>query len=178
MAAAMIRNRPQTASSDHWLEAVVRLSDDQFRLPGTNIRFGLDPFLGLLLPGVGDATSTALAFAVIFVAWREGAPPALLTRMLFNVALDTLVGTVPLLGDLFDLAYRANRKNYGLLTQWREGRGARSVDGDVTSSRSPHSDIKPQPGSRLALVLLSVVLILFVLVPLALTLLVGYWLWQ
>jgi hypothetical protein len=172
----MTDDRP--TSSDGWLEGLVRLSDDQFRLPGTNVRFGLDALLGLLLPGVGDAASTALAFAVVFVAWREAAPPALLGRMLFNVAVDTLGGSVPVLGDWFDLTFRANRKNYALLTQFRTARGKLPAGVDPSPSFPPDSGVTRRRGSALAFGVLALVLVLFILVPVTLTLLLGYWLWR
>lgn len=164
-------------ASEGWLEALVRLSDDQFRVPGTNLRFGIDALLGLV-PGVGDAASTALAFAVIFVAWREAAPPALLGRMLFNVAVDTLGGTVPVFGDWFDLAFRANRKNYALLTQFRVARDKLPASTATASSPSPDSGVTRRRGSRVAFAGLALALTLFILVPVTLTLILGYWLWR
>jgi hypothetical protein len=160
------------------LEALVRLSDDQFRIPATNVRFGLDAILGLLLPGVGDAASTTLAFAVVFVAWREAAPPALLARMLLNVAVDTLGGMVPVIGDWFDLTFRANRKNYALLTQFRAARSDLPTGVGGTPSAPPDRGVTRRHGSAIAFTVLALVLALFVLVPITVTLLLGYWLWR
>lgn len=165
-------------SHQGWLEGLVRLSDDQFRIPGTNVRFGLDALLGLLLPGVGDATSTALAFAVIFAAWREGTPPALLGRMVLNVALDMLGGMIPVVGDWFDLTFRANRKNYALLVQFRESRRQPTTDADMISALPPDSAVKRWRGSALTFAALALILGLFIAVPVTLTLLLGYWLWR
>lgn len=161
-----------------WLEALVRLSDDQFRIPGTNIRFGLDAILGLLLPGIGDATSTTLAFAVVFVAWREAAPPAVLARMLLNVAVDTLAGAVPVLGDWFDLTFRANRKNYALLTEFRNARGQPPLGAAKTRSLPPDSGVTRRRGSAWMFAVLGLLLMVLVIVPVTLTLLLGYWLWR
>lgn len=91
----------------HWL-------DSRFAIPGTGIRFGLDGLLGLL-PGVGDVATMLPAVYLILQAHRLGAPRALLVRMALNVGLDTVVGAVPLLGDLFDVAFKANRRNVALL---------------------------------------------------------------
>ena len=100
-----------------WLERIVRLSDDEFRIPGTQIRFGLDPIIGAIAPGLGDALTASLAVSLIYVAWRRGVPSGVLLRMLGNIALDALVGSIPALGDVFDVAYRSNRKNLDLLQQ-------------------------------------------------------------
>lgn len=96
------------------LQRLADLLDSRFRVPGTNLRFGLDPLLGLL-PGLGDAAALIPAIYVILHAHRLGAPRSLLLRMALNVGLDSLVGAVPLVGDLFDAAFKANRRNVALL---------------------------------------------------------------
>jgi len=83
-------------------------------VPGTPVRFGLDPLLGLV-PGAGDLAGAALGGWVILLAAQEGAPRAMLLRMLANVAIDTTLGAIPLLGDLFDVGFRANSRNVTLL---------------------------------------------------------------
>ncbi len=93
--------------------------DEAIRIPGTNIRIGLDALLGLL-PGGGDVAGGLLSGVIILQAARDGAPGAVLGRMLGNVALDVVVGAVPLLGDIFDVAWRANTRNIRLLQSWRE----------------------------------------------------------
>jgi hypothetical protein len=93
------------------------LLDDIIRIPGTNLRFGIDPLLGLL-PGGGDLAGGVLSGYIILAAARLGAPPAVLVRMGGNVLLDALIGTVPLLGDLFDAGWKANRRNARLLEQY------------------------------------------------------------
>jgi hypothetical protein len=90
------------------------LLDDAFRIPGTNIRFGWDTVIGLV-PGFGDAATTIVALAPLLTAWRLGASRGLLFRMLANVGVDATVGAIPLLGDIFDLFFRANRRNARLL---------------------------------------------------------------
>jgi len=90
------------------------LLDEQFRLPGTQQRVGLDGLLGLI-PGVGDALGMLLSTYILFEASSLGAPRTLLLRMVANIALDTLVGAIPIVGDLFDIAWKANKKNVALL---------------------------------------------------------------
>lgn len=95
-----------------------RLLDDRFRIPGTDIRFGMDSILGLI-PGIGDVATFLLSLYPIHVAWREGVPMGALARMVFNVLLDLGVGSVPILGDLFDLIWKSNRKNLDILAAHR-----------------------------------------------------------
>lgn len=93
------------------------LLDDLIRIPGTQIRIGLDPLLGLV-PGGGDLAGGALSAWIIVAAARAGVPPAVLVRMGLNVILDALTGTVPLLGDFFDAGWKANRRNVALLEDY------------------------------------------------------------
>jgi hypothetical protein len=93
---------------------IARMMDDRFRLPGTNIRFGLDLILGLV-PGLGDVVTSAISLFIVHQAWQSGASKMALARMLGNVGVDFLIGSVPILGDLFDFAWKANRRNARLL---------------------------------------------------------------
>jgi hypothetical protein len=93
---------------------LTRLLDSAAAIPGTGIRFGLDPLLGLI-PGLGDVAGAALAGYLVLLAQRLGAPRAVLLRMLANVAVDTVGGTVPLVGDAFDVAFKSNTRNLALL---------------------------------------------------------------
>jgi hypothetical protein len=93
---------------------LARLLDSAARVPGTGIRFGADAVLGLI-PGLGDVAGAALAGYLVILAQRLGAPRAVVLRMLGNVAVDTIGGTVPLIGDLFDVAYKSNLRNLALL---------------------------------------------------------------
>jgi hypothetical protein len=88
--------------------------DAGFRIPGTNIRFGLDPILGLI-PGAGDAAGAVLAGWIFVEAIRLGASRATLIRIAGNVALDAGLGAVPVLGDIFDFVWKANLRNVALL---------------------------------------------------------------
>lgn len=92
--------------------------DDAVRVPGTNIRFGLDAVLGLL-PGVGDATTGVMAAYAMVVAARLGAPPVVIARMAVNVLIDVATGTIPVLGDIFDVGWKSNRKNVNLLERYQ-----------------------------------------------------------
>jgi len=91
----------------YWLDAGIRI-------PGTSLRFGLDPILGLI-PGFGDAAGAILAGWILVEAVRLGASRATVIRIAGNVALDAAVGAIPLLGDIFDFAWKANLRNVALL---------------------------------------------------------------
>ncbi|MFW6051471.1 MAG: DUF4112 domain-containing protein [Myxococcota bacterium] len=106
-----------------WVESLARWLDDGLRVPGTNLRFGLDPILGLLVPGLGDSLTALVALSLLYQGVRRGLPKAVLARMVLNVAVDALFGTVPVLGDLFDFAWRANRRNVELLARHGDGEG-------------------------------------------------------
>ena len=94
--------------------ALARLLDSAVGVPGTPIRIGLDAVLGVI-PGAGDFAGAALSGYIILTAARRGVPREVLWRMLANVAIDTGIGTIPLLGDLFDVAWRSNMRNVDLL---------------------------------------------------------------
>jgi len=103
--------------------------DSAFRVPGTEVRVGLDPILGLLLPGLGDLLGSLPALLLVSLAMRQGVPTVVLFRMLLNIALDSLVGAVPVLGDVFDGVFHANQKNLELLERYAgEPRPARARD--------------------------------------------------
>lgn len=91
-----------------------RLLDNAVRVPGTDYRIGLDPLVGLL-PVVGDVPTTAASAYVVLEAARLGVPRATLTRMVVNLAVDAVVGSIPLVGDLFDAVWKANARNVALL---------------------------------------------------------------
>ncbi|WP_410766519.1 DUF4112 domain-containing protein [Haloferax sp. DFSO60] len=88
--------------------------DNAFEIPGTNYRIGLDPFLGLI-PGVGDATGTALSAYILIEAAMLGIPRETLIRMFGNVLLDSTVGALPVVGDAFDAVWKANARNVRLI---------------------------------------------------------------
>lgn len=113
---------------------IARWLDEAFRVPGTDLRIGLDPLVGLL-PGVGDVVTSLASAYVLVAAWRLGAPAVLVARMGLNLALDALVGAVPLLGDLFDAGFKANLRNARLLEEWVAAPGeARRASGLVVAA--------------------------------------------
>jgi len=108
------RDRSPRGLSNENLDQLARVLDDIFEIPGTGIRFGLDALIGLI-PGIGDLVTGAASFLIIFAAWERGLPRVTLARMVANVAIDTLLGSMPLFGDVFDAAWKSNRRNYNLL---------------------------------------------------------------
>jgi uncharacterized protein DUF4112 len=101
------------------LEAMAKLLDVAFILPGTNIRYGIDGLIGLI-PVVGDVIATALSLWLVREARALGAPWHVTARMLGNVAVQGVAGTVPFAGDAFDVLFRANMRNIRLLKRWLE----------------------------------------------------------
>ena len=106
----------QPPGLDH-LAALTRLLDRAFRVPGTQWRFGLDAIIGLI-PGLGDIVGSLVGAYSLWIAQRIGAPGAVQARMVLNLAVDGIVGLVPLAGDLFDFAFKAHSRNLALLSQW------------------------------------------------------------
>ena len=104
--------------------ALTRLADEAVRVPIIGTRIGLDPLMGLI-PGVGDLISAAISSWLIREARRLGAPRWLIARMVWNVAVDAVIGIVPIVGDVFDVVWKANRKNIALLTRYLEHSKAR-----------------------------------------------------
>lgn len=103
---------PRTAAFRH----LTWLLDDAIRLP-FGFRMGVDALIGLI-PGFGDVAGGIAALYGIGLAWRLGAPSVVLARMTLNVALDTLFGIVPVLGDLWDIGFASNRRNLAILEHW------------------------------------------------------------
>ncbi len=102
------------AFSDENLDYLSHLLDDFLRIPGTPIRFGLDGIVGFI-PGIGDILGGLASTIIIIAAWVRGVPKVTIARMVVNVAIETAVGSLPVVGNLFDIAWRANRRNYKLL---------------------------------------------------------------
>lgn len=96
------------------IDAMARLMDSQVRLPLVGVRIGLDGVLGLV-PGIGDLLVSAPAAWMLVKAWQHGARKRVLLRMLANSGIDLMIGAVPLVGDLFDIGFKANLKNAHLL---------------------------------------------------------------
>lgn len=98
------------------LDQLADLMDNKLVIPGTNIRLGLDSIIGLI-PGIGDTISLAVSGYIIHKARQTGVHPILLSRMTWNVFIDWLIGIVPFFGDIFDVGWKANRRNVDLLKE-------------------------------------------------------------
>lgn len=98
------------------LEALADLLDTRWKIPGTSIRFGVDAIAGLI-PLVGDAATGLISGYIILRARNHGAGNGLIARMLGNVVLDTVIGSIPILGSIFDVYFKANRRNIRLLRE-------------------------------------------------------------
>ena len=98
------------------LDSLSRLLDIAFTVPGTNIRFGAESIMRLV-PGIGDAAASALSCLILYEAHRLGVPRRVMIRMAGNVAIEAAAGAVPVIGDLFDVAFRANRRNVQILRE-------------------------------------------------------------
>ncbi|MBI3653429.1 MAG: DUF4112 domain-containing protein [Acidobacteria bacterium] len=106
---------------DARLEKIGFVLDQIFRIPGTEIRFGLDPIIGFLLPVAGDSISALISVYLVLRSIQYGLPKIVIGRMVFNVAFDYLIGSIPLVGDFLDFAFQANKKNVALLNRFAEG---------------------------------------------------------
>lgn len=147
---------PAGLSVPAWARRLSILLDGAIRIPGTDLRIGLDPILGALLPELGDALTAVLSLTLLAVAYRERVPKLVLWRMLVNVALDAILGAIPLVGDLFDFAFKANEKNLALIERHR---------GDPT--------LPATWGDKLAVVGVAIIATFLVLLPLAVMLLLA-----
>src|SRR3954468_13948330 len=104
----------ESAAADHvprWAVSLARVLDDAFTVPGTNLSIGLDAILGFFLPTLGDAATGLCSLSLLVLGFQMRLPRVVLLRMVFNIALDTLLGSIPVLGDVFDLFWRSNRRN-------------------------------------------------------------------
>lgn len=110
---SFVTNHPRINSIQR-LRKLSRLLDNAIAIPGTKFRVGLDPIIGLI-PGAGDLVGTALSAYIVIEAARLGVPRSALGKMISNILLESVVGTIPVLGDWFDFAWKANTKNMELL---------------------------------------------------------------
>jgi len=109
----------QAVRSDSALREVAFIAkwmDSKFRIPGTDIRFGLDGILGLI-PGVGDLSTFAVSSYMMVIMAKNGASGYVLARMALNIIVDALIGSIPVIGDLFDFAFKANIRNLKLMQE-------------------------------------------------------------
>jgi hypothetical protein len=107
-------NRGAWLFRDRTLHGLEILLDEAFRIPGTQFRFGIDGIIGLV-PGVGDVLAGILSLIIPLAGWIRGVPYVTLARMAANLAIGVLVGSIPFFGDIFDIIWKANRRNYLLL---------------------------------------------------------------
>lgn len=96
--------------------------DGLFRVPGTGWRFGLDALIGLV-PNVGDTLTSFASFYILVAGVRYGVPKITLLRMAFNIAVDYLVGSIPIIGDAFDFVWKSNKMNMNLIRTRASGHG-------------------------------------------------------
>jgi len=101
------------------VDSFAKLLDSKYRIPGTQFKFGLDPIIGLI-PGAGDLITFLFSSGLIVIMIRQGASGKLAIKMLGNVLLDTLIGSIPILGQIFDFFYKANQRNVKLLREHYE----------------------------------------------------------
>jgi hypothetical protein len=102
---------------------VAQWMDELIRIPGTNIRIGLDPIIGLF-PGVGDFLASSVGLVTVTEGVRTGVPVPVLFRMAFNVLINDAIGTIPGIGDVFSAFFKSNSRNLKLINQWKSGNEA------------------------------------------------------
>ena len=110
------KDAPRSAKDDAFIALIARLMDNQFVIPGTNIRFGLDPLLGLL-PGWGDSASALVSSLLLVKSARARVPKIILARMALNILLNAAIGAIPGIGDAFSFWFKSNAKNHALHLQ-------------------------------------------------------------
>lgn len=105
-----------------WIETVSTWMDSKYRIPGTNIRFGLDPILGLI-PFLGEAATFIISSGLVLSMAKYGVSRKVVILMVLNVLLDAVIGSIPIIGNIFDVTYRANNRNIRLLKKhYEEGK--------------------------------------------------------
>lgn len=107
---------------DQHLERIALLMDRAVRIPGTDIRFGLDPVIGFFFPVAGDAIGAIISAYIVLVSVRYGLPKGVIARMVFNIAADFVVGSIPFLGDAADFVWKVNTRNLVLLNKYASGK--------------------------------------------------------
>lgn len=130
------------------LEGLARQLDSAFRIPGTRIRMGYDSIIGLI-PGIGDVAALVPGAYIVYESRRMGVPNALLARQVVNIGVDAVVGSIPLIGDVFDVGWKANRRNVALLRRHLERNlPPEAVARDVTPGEGHLSSHHPATGGR------------------------------
>lgn len=112
-----------------WVERISGLMDDQFKLPGSNFRFGLDPIINLI-PFIGDISGFIVSAALVLVMAKNGVSRKVVILMVLNICIDALIGGIPLIGNVFDFYYKSNSLNIKLLKEhYEEGKHTGSGTG-------------------------------------------------
>jgi hypothetical protein len=101
-----------------WANQLVRFLDDGLTIPGTRIGIGVDALVGFLFPTLGDALTGLGSLSLLMLAFRMRLPKVIVLRVVFNIAVDVLIGCLPFVGDAFDLFWRSNRRNLELLQRY------------------------------------------------------------
>jgi hypothetical protein len=149
----------ERARTAPWVRDLVRYLDYAITIPGTKIGIGLDALFGFFAPVIGDWLGGFASLVLLGAALDKRVPPVIILRMLLNVAIDTLLGMVPVAGDLFDVAFQANRRNLELVERHaREG--------------------KPRPLDYVVVGLAALVVIFLAALPIVVLVLVVRWLTQ
>jgi len=114
-----------------WIESISTFMDNQFQLPGTNFRFGLDPLLSFI-PFAGSAASFAISAGLLLTMMKHGVSRKVVIMMLGNLALDATLGSIPVIGNIFDFTFKANQRNVNLLKKhYQEGKYTGSGNGII-----------------------------------------------
>jgi len=111
--------RRRLAAIDPWAGKLVKVLDELIPIPGTQQKVGLDAILGFVLPGVGDVVTGASSVTMLFLAIKHRLPTVAIGRMVVNIFIDMIAGSVPVVGDLFDLFFRSNRRNLDLIEAYQ-----------------------------------------------------------
>ena len=147
----VVRLRALTPAQEQRLQGLRKVSallDSAFVVPGTTYRIGLDPIVGLI-PGFGDLVSPLFTIGILLQGWQLGIPKVVQLRMIGNVAIDSLLGAVPIAGDLFDFAWKSNDLNMALL------------------ERHAYEEHPPTPGDWMFVIVMVVILLLLAVLPIA-----------
>lgn len=110
---------PKLSPVARFVERSVHMLDSAIPIPGTRIRVGLDPLLGLVFPAGGDALGGVISLGMLFLAVQYRVPANVIGRMVMNVAIDAAIGGIPIVGDIFDFGFKSNEANFNLLMQHR-----------------------------------------------------------
>ena len=140
----------------HWLDSV-------FRIPGLNIRFGLDVLLGLI-PGLGDTATSVVSLYILQAATKAGVPRVTVARMALNIAIDYIVGIVPIIGDLFDVYWKSNNRNVALMRRHAQA--------------TPDQERRLQWGDRLFVIGLMAMLVLLLIGCVVAAYTILAWIWR